>query len=155
MSFVSSFVDWMNVINGLTIPVGNLGLSRSSMPQIDTDQQDAFNAYLQDLDIDVMPMQMRLDDMRLTQNEVNKMKVWKIMKAIRQKKTLGRVWVTKDNYVVDGSHRFVAALNMKNQKRMAVNRVNMTALDFVRVANKFVGVKHRTVSGNDLSSARF
>lgn len=144
--FLRSFIDWMAIINGLKIPVGNLGLSRSSMPQIDDDKQDAFQAYLDELGVTVTPGQVPIRDLRLTQNEINKQKVWKIMQSIRHKKSIGRVWVSSDNYVVDGSHRFVASYNMDGKQRMKVYRVDMPALEFVKLANKFKGVKHRTVS---------
>lgn len=144
--FFNSFIDWMNIINGLRIPVGNLGLSRSSMPQIDDDKQDAFRAYLEDLGLEIEDKQVPIGSLRLTQNEVNKMKVWKIMKAIRAKKPMGRIWVSSDNYVVDGSHRYVAALNMDGKQRLKVHKVDLPAMELVKVAKKFQGVKFRTVS---------
>ena len=144
--FLSSFVDWMNIINGLRIPVGNLGLSRSSMPQIDADKQDAFHTFLTDAGVEVNKVQEPIKYLRLTQNEINKTKVWKIMRQIRNKKPMGRVWVSSDNYVVDGSHRFVAALNMDGRQRIKVYKVDMPALEFVKLAKQFQGVKYRTVS---------
>lgn len=144
--FMSSFIDWLNIINGLRIPVGNLGLSRSSMPQIDDDKQQAFHDYLEELGITIDAGQVPIKSLRLTQNEINKMKVWKIMKNIRNKKPMGRVWVSSDNYVVDGSHRYVAALNMDDRQRIKVYKVDMPAMEFVKVAKQFKGVKFRTVS---------
>ncbi|WPJ72203.1 hypothetical protein DEEACLCL_00186 [Salmonella phage CRW-SP2] len=144
--FLSSFVDWLNIINGLRIPVGNLGLSRSSMPQIDDDKQQDFHDYLEANGVSIEAGQIPIGSLRLTQNEVNKMKVWKLMKAIRNKKPIGRVWVSSDNYVVDGSHRYVAALNIDGKQRMKVYKVDMPALEFVKLAKKFNGVKFRTVS---------
>lgn len=146
--FLSSFIDWMNVINGLKIPVGNLGLSRSSMPQIDAEKQDDFHKYLEANGVTVDSSQIPIKSLRLTQNEINKTKVWKIMKQIRNKKSMGRVWVSSDNYVVDGSHRFVAALNMDGKQRMKVHKVDLPAMDFVRLAREFNGVRYRTVSDN-------
>lgn len=146
--FLSSFVDWLNIINGLRIPVGNLGLSRSSMPQIDDDKQQDFHDYLEANGVSIEAGQVPIGSLRLTQNEVNKMKVWKLMKAIRNKKPIGRVWVSSDNYVVDGSHRYVAALNIDGKQRMKVYKVDMPALEFVKLAKKFKGVKFRTVSDN-------
>ncbi|AFU64213.1 hypothetical protein DLA51_13940 [Salmonella enterica] len=144
--FLTSFIDWMNIINGLRIPVGNLGLSRSSMPQIDTDKQEDFHKYLEDNGVSIDAAQVPIKMLRLTQNEINKMKVWKIMKQIRNKKPMGRVWVSSDNYVVDGSHRFVAALNMDGKQRMKVYKVDLPAMEFVKLAKQFQGVRYRTVS---------
>lgn len=146
MSLISSFIDWMSIINGLRIPVGNLGLSRSSMPQIDDDKVDDFKEYLANAGVDVTTPQIRIKDLRLTQNEVNKMKIWSLMKRYRQKKTVQRVWVSSDNYVVDGSHRFIAALNLDDKQRLKVYQANMPALELVKMANRFKGVRHRTVS---------
>lgn len=144
--FLTSFIDWLNIINGLRIPVGNLGLSRSSMPQIDTDKQEDFHKYLEDNGVSIDAVQVPIKMLRLTQNEINKMKVWKIMKQIRNKKPMGRVWVSSDNYVVDGSHRFVAALNMDGKQRMKVYKVDLPAMEFVKLAKQFQGVRYRTVS---------
>lgn len=144
--FLSSFVDWLNIINGLRIPVGNLGLSRTSMPQIDDDKQKDFHDYLEANGATIDATQVPIGTLRLTQNEINKMKVWKLMKAIRNKKSIGRVWVSSDNYVVDGSHRYVAALNIDGKQRMKVYKVDMPAMEFVKLAKKFHGVKYRTVS---------
>ncbi|AGF89116.1 hypothetical protein SP029_00682 [Salmonella phage FSL SP-029] len=144
--FLTSFIDWMNIINGLRIPVGNLGLSRSSMPQIDDDKQEDFHKYLEDNGVSIDAAQVPIKMLRLTQNEINKMKVWKIMKQIRNKKPMGRVWVSSDNYVVDGSHRFVAALNMDGKQRMKVYKVDLPAMEFVKLAKQFQGVRYRTVS---------
>ncbi|AEN94205.1 hypothetical protein SFP_0110 [Salmonella phage SFP10] len=144
--FLTSFIDWMNIINGLRIPVGNLGLSRSSMPQIDAGKQEDFHKYLEDNGVSIDAAQVPIKMLRLTQNEINKMKVWKIMKQIRNKKPMGRVWVSSDNYVVDGSHRFVAALNMDGKQRMKVYKVDLPAMEFVKLAKQFQGVRYRTVS---------
>ncbi|QBQ79037.1 hypothetical protein HOV43_gp146 [Escherichia phage vB_EcoM_KWBSE43-6] len=144
--FLTSFIDWLNIINGLRIPVGNLGLSRSSMPQIDADKQQDFHDYLEANGVTIDASQVPIRTLRLTQNEINKMKVWKIMKQIRNKKPMGRVWVSSDNYVVDGSHRFVAALNMDGKQRMKVYKVDLPAMEFVKLARKFNGVRYRTVS---------
>lgn len=146
--FLTSFIDYLNIINSLMIPVGNLGLSRSSMPQVDDSQLDAFTKYLEDNGAAVTQEHVRLKQLRLTQNEINKTKIWKLMKVIRNKKPMQRVWVSSDNYVIDGSHRFVAALNIDNRQRLLVNKVDMKALDLVKLANKFPGVRHRTVSDN-------
>jgi hypothetical protein len=54
--------------------------------------------------------------------------------------------VSSDNYVVDGSHRYVAALNMDDRQRIKVYKVDMPALEFFKVAKQFKGVKYRTVS---------
>lgn len=146
--FLTSFIDWLNIINGLRIPVGNLGLSRSSMPQIDADKQQDFHDYLEANGVTIDASQVPIRTLRLTQNEINKMKVWKIMKQIRNKKPMGRVWVSSDNYVVDGSHRFVAALNMDGKQRMKVYKVDLPAMEFVKLARQFNGVRYRTVSDN-------
>ena len=144
--FLTSFIDWLNIINGLRIPVGNLGLSRSSMPQIDADKQQDFHDYLEANGVTIDASQVPIRTLRLTQNEINKMKVWKIMNQIRNKKPMGRVWVSSDNYVVDGSHRFVAALNMDGKQRMKVYKVDLPAMEFVKLSRQFNGVRYRTVS---------
>lgn len=142
------FIDYMTIINGLIIPLGNLGLTRSSMPQIDHDKTDEFIAYLEANGAKVSEESVRISSLRLTQNEVNKMKIWKVMKAIRNKKKIHRVWVSSDNYVIDGSHRFIAAYNANPKGRLQVRRVDLPVLELLKLSRRFNGVKYRTISGN-------
>lgn len=147
--FIRGFLDYMTIINGLIIPVGNLGLSRSSMPQIDSNQTQEFAKYLQDNGLEVAEEFVRIGSLRLTQNEVNKMKIWKVMKAIRNKKKIERVWVTSDNYVIDGSHRFIAMMNINAKGKMQIRRINAPVHEVLKLSRKFSGVKYRTVSDKE------
>lgn len=144
--------DYITVLNGLTVPVGNLGMSRQSMPQIDN--VDEFIDVLSDNKIGVLPDTVNLSELRLTQAEINKDKVLKLLKLLRKRKYLGRVIVSKDDYVIDGSHRFVALLNRKGRHgKIDILRVDMNALQLIGMlnANRFeYGVRYRSYSGAEL-----
>ena len=112
--------DFLTSRNGLNVPVGNLGIPRSAMPQIKDfkrfeDDLKAFDAKV------IQNKRVRVGDIKLTQNEINKDKVFKLMIQYRKKniRTRGGVdidgfppVISSDHFVLDGTHRHVAMLNI-------------------------------------------
>ncbi|CAL9977834.1 hypothetical protein VPHK469_0029 [Vibrio phage K469] len=147
------FGDILTVINNLFVPVGSLGVSRRMMPQIDDDRHEKFLSALDAHDVEYSRKEIHTQKLRLTQNEVNKMKVWKLMRILRNKKGLKRVFVSSDNYILDGSHRLVAKLNTNKMGKMKTIQIDMKALELLRLirdnSTEF-GVKYRTYSGEDV-----
>lgn len=147
------FGDILTVINNLFVPVGSLGVSRRAMPQIDDDRHDKFLAALDARDIEYEYKQILVQKLRLTQNEVNKMKVWKLMRVLRNKKGLPPVFVSSDGYILDGSHRLVARLNTNKMGKMKTIQIDMTAIQLLKLIKENsteFGVKYRTYSGEEV-----
>lgn len=111
--------DFLTAKNSLQLPAGNLGIERRSMPQIKDFKK--FERILKGLDISVRTEKLRVSDIRLAQNEVNKDKVFKMMLDYRKlnRRSRGGIdfpgfppVVTSDGYVLDGLHRQVAMYNI-------------------------------------------
>ena len=111
--------DYFTSRNGLLVPTGNLGISRSAMPQIKDFKR--FEKVLGGYDIKIRTKRVRIGDISLTQNEINKDKVFRLMMEYRKAnvRTRGGVNIpgfppvlSSDNFVLDGSHRQVAMYNI-------------------------------------------
>lgn len=146
--------DILTVVNNLLLPVGNLGYTRNSMPQIDHDRVDDFIAYLQEKGIEVNLVKVKCSTLRLTQNEINKLKVFEVIQLIRKKKKMDPFFYSKDRYVLDGSHRFVGQLNVDPEKPVVAWRVECPMMELLKIANQFPGVRHRTVSDRKLEKPK-
>ncbi|AXC34403.1 hypothetical protein [Vibrio phage YC] len=153
MSITSAAVDLITLINGLKVPVGSLGMTRQSMPQIDDDKLDRFIDELAERQIDMSEETVNVSELRLMQAEINKHKIWALMRVLRSKKGLRPIIITRDDYVLDGSHRMVAKLNKGPRTKIKVIRINMNALALVRMINSdrhSFGVRYRSYSGKEL-----
>lgn len=111
--------DFLVAQNSLVMPTGNLGIPRHQMPQIK--DFNGFVKILKKYDIKVSTSRLRIGDIKLTQNEINKDKVFKLMTEYRSvnRRSRGGVdikgfppVITSDKYVLDGSHRQVAMHNI-------------------------------------------
>ncbi|MCK5019979.1 MAG: ParB N-terminal domain-containing protein [Candidatus Peribacteraceae bacterium] len=140
--------DFITIFNGLTLPVGNLGVSRNQMPQIDTDKRENFIQYISNQGITIETDTVPVMNLSLTQAEINKLKIMKLMRSIRQKKIQTPVFISNDNYILDGSHRMVALLNINKRAKIPVIRIDMKMLDLLPLAKRFPGVRYRTYSGH-------
>lgn len=123
--------DILTVVNSLRVPAGNLGVSRRAMPQIDGKKVERFVNQMREDGVDVVKTKVPILSLRLTQNEINKMKVFKIMKGIRKTGNCFPIFISRDNFVIDGSHRMVAKLNINKHDKIDVRRIEMDALDIL------------------------
>lgn len=142
-----SFTEFLAVFNNLSVPVGNFGIPRSSMPQIDVDLIPSFMEFLEDNEVDVEFDRVPANMLSLTQSEFNKGKVLKLMRAIRRDdEKVKRIFISSDGYVVDGSHRFIAALNIHRRTPVSVTRINMPIMDILKLTKRFHKARYRNVS---------
>lgn len=111
--------DYLTSRNNVAVPPGNLGIPRSQMPQIK--DFDKFKKILEGMGISIKTVRLRVGDLKLVQNEVNKDKVFKMMLKHRSanRRTRGGVEmegfppvISNDKYVLDGLHRQVAMYNI-------------------------------------------
>lgn len=79
------------------------------MPQLAGHEQ-AFQDYLQANGVKSSYQAIKVSDLKLTQNEINKDKVLSIMQSPTMAEGKPMI-VSNDNHVLDGSHRFVAMYN--------------------------------------------
>lgn len=128
--------DYLHIRNSLMIPGGNLGIPRSQMPQIKDFEE--FKRVLAKFDISVKQEYKRIGDIKITQNQVNKDKVFKLFLKYKRanKRTRGGVdidgfppVISSDNYVLDGTHRDVALYNLNKQAYLKYSVVDMPIRD--------------------------
>lgn len=161
LSVINAFTvkDYLTSRNGLLVPAGNLGISRSQMPQIKDFTR--FKNILNDRGIKVGKTRKRIGDLKMTQNEINKDKVFKLMLQYRKdnKRTRGGVdfpgnppVISSDGYVLDGTHRFVAMFNINKHAYHNFTIVGMPIrelYELIRNDTKFFGaVEYKSVVEN-------
>ncbi len=145
---ISAIFDAFNLINSVMVPTGNLGIMRSQMPQIDGRHQGEFINWLKAQKIGVAKKSVPVGSLMLTQNEINKTKVFKLMQTYRSGELAkwAPVIISSDNFVIDGSHRFVAVYNVDKYANIDVIKVDKKAIELVQLCQNFDRVKYRNHS---------
>lgn len=140
------------------------GIARIQMPQL-TDPKK-FREYLESKGVKVTNEKEKASHLRASQNELVGAKV----AAIAHKMETGkldpkddRLFISRDNYIVDGHHRWAGAIGLDamNNKfgdiKMKVARVDMNIIPLLKEANKFSGPRKSgtgtatTIHGTTLS----
>lgn len=147
---LKTFKDALTIINNLSVPAGNMGIPRSNMPQIDMDKLDGVLDWLDRNDIGYKEEDIAVRSLRLTQGEINSLKVFKLMRMNRSKGFKTPIVISSDNYVLDGSHRFVAVYNQDERARMKAIKIDLPVMQAFRALRDAPGVRHRSVSGRSL-----
>ena len=141
----------------------SMGVPRVQMPQLkgipmegsraasfppdkrgEVDVTDQFKAHLEGKGIKVEYLSLRADYLKATQNELNGVKTGQIAQAIRENKLDKQIlFVSKDNYIVDGHHRWAATVavdfddNRSGDLKMDVGRIDMPIIDILNEAKDF------------------
>ena len=133
----------MPQLKGIPIP-GSKAASLTPDSRGEVDITDNFREYLSSKGIGMTDDDERADYLKATQNELNGAKVAGIAGAIRANKLdKARLFVSKDNYIVDGHHRWAATVavdlddNNPGDLRMPVARVDMDIIELLQASNDF------------------
>jgi hypothetical protein len=129
--------------------VESKGIPRVNMPQMDEKQTKEFVRYLKDKGYKVKKGDELAANLRATQNELNGAKVAKNMDRIDANPSEGpRLVISKDDYILDGHHRWAAKLgidmrddNLTDDSKMQISRVNIDIIKLLEEAEKFTGGK--------------
>ena len=128
--------------NPLHIPSHSLGISRNLMPQVAADSK-RFLADLEAKGVSIDKPQLYPEEIKATQSEFNHAGIRHIMKT---KPRLTPPIISKDHYVLDGHHRWLAKLNSEPGKKMPVIRVGLNILDLLAAASKHDTVEYRSIN---------
>lgn len=144
--------------------VGNLGISRVEMPQLtgfptpgsiaDTFPKNEFGEvnlsqnfaeHLATLGVAVTPEDVDPAYLRASQNELNGVKTAEIMDSILEKgyTTDNPIWVSRDDYVIDGHHRWAALVGAEYQggpMEVPGLRVDMSITEILAEANDWTAM---------------
>lgn len=93
------------------VPKGNLNIPRRNMPQIDKAHFPDLFVWLQKQGAGVRRTKIRADTLKPIQKEINIQAVDKLIKT-KDPKLKKPFLVSKDGYIIDGHHRWLALLNI-------------------------------------------
>jgi hypothetical protein len=133
----------------------------------EVDLSDAFKQYLEDKGVKITDETEDAKYLRASQNELNGGKVAGMSAAMKEGKIPDApIWVSKDNYVVDGHHRWASKVGLEYGEgktvTMPVKRADMPIMSLLEHANRFThemgigsaGVANRLVANNWSEAAR-
>lgn len=119
-------------------PVG-LNFSRTDLPQLGT--KEDFLANLQKHKVKFKHDSVDSHKLRSSQNEFNKDAIHSLMNDPHKAKSA--IVISKDNYVVDGHHRWAA--NYNAGKKTNTVRVDLPVLELIRLAKTFPQTKYKDI----------
>ncbi len=129
----------------------NLGIPRNKMPQVPSDTKAVFISEMEKRGARVQRGVADPSKLHPIQEEMSASKVGLIMKTLRKKgmKTGdgGRIIISKDNFVIDGHHRWAAAAMLSfedSSVKLPVIRVDMNHKDLIAATlawNEATGIK--------------
>lgn len=124
--------------------IGNLGISRDKMPQIDASEIDNFKTYLADNNIKYEIVNIVANELTPTQSELDTDKADKIYND-------GNAWeneiiISEDNFVLDGHHRWLAVVRNSEDQDMKALKIGLSAEDCLECMHNFKGTKKRDIS---------
>lgn len=131
--------------NMILAPVGNLGVSRSAMPQIDGKFREDFIEWMQGCGIKVTTVRVPARSLKLVQGEYNRDKVGAI---IDNGLAAGQpIFVSADGYVIDGNHRLIAHLNIPGASSyIQVCRLGADAKTLLAKIAEYPNVRYRNLT---------
>lgn len=116
----------------------NLGIPRSKMPQVPSDKKSAFISLMEKRGVKIQRADVDPNSLHPIQAEISATKSAQIMKRLREKGTKtddsGRIVVSKDNYVIDGHHRWAATSMLKFENssiKLPVIKIDMNHQELI------------------------
>lgn len=129
--------------NPLEVPPENLSISRAHMPQIAPDQRDNFLKSLEREGISHQFTRIAPIHLKATQGEFN---LEKVRSIIDKKPPTNPVIVSKDNFILDGHHRWLADYNIDKHEPTPMLKIDLPILDLLAQARRFDGVDFKSVT---------
>jgi hypothetical protein len=141
---MSKAIDLIIICESIYIPKGSLGISRKDMPQIKSTDVPEFIKYLATKDIKTDSTTVKAASLKPTQKEIQKERVADL--ATIAKDNLSKpLIISKDGYVLDGHHRWLALINKDKAAKIKVVKVNVTMKELLELAKKFPKVSYKQI----------
>lgn len=128
----------------ILIPPHSLGIPRSQMPQIEDDCMDAFIAHLKKNGVSVRKANVKVKTLKATQKELNADTVKNLLKQ-NPDKLKKPIFVSSDNYILDGHHRWLALYNFDEESSIPAYICSSDIRKLLQIAKTFDQVAHRDV----------
>lgn len=123
------------------VPPGNLGIPRRNMPNIENFDLEDFISWIKSKKISVKRTKILGRSLKPIQKDINFEVVKEIMTKSKDK--LKRpVLVSNDGYILDGHHRWLAAVNLDSEYMMECFKIDLNAKDFLKLAMQYPKIKY-------------
>lgn len=132
--------------NHMKIPARHMGISRSKMPQIAGSDLGDFEDYLNDNSVYLRKKIQPTKNLTLCQQDFNKYKIIKLMRKMSTSGKLDPIIVSKDGYVLDGSHRFLAVHNTRDDATIPTLVANVNIRPLLDLAQDYPRATFRDVN---------
>lgn len=113
-----------------------LGIDRKEMPQIDGKHTSDFISYLKKNGVSSSKKKLNPNKLKATQHQFHKEKIQSLMDYMDKGNYDDKpILVSKDNYVMDGHHRWLAHKNVS--KDIGVHHISMKAKDLIDMMHEY------------------
>lgn len=112
-------------------------ISRHQMPQIKSEHVDEFIDYIKEMGYDVTNERVPVKTLMPTQSKYNPDKIAGMLKNMNKGILSGKIITSRDNYIVDGHHRYKAILTMDEDELMSIIRVQADIDELLDIAHSF------------------
>lgn len=127
----------------LHIPPTTLNIARHLMPQIQSNDVQAFIDKLKSEGIKVTQSKIGVNTIKAVQGEFNKEKILAMMQKDLSKSK--PVIVSQDGFIVDGNHRWLAELNKNFKSKIDAIIIHLNIMDVIQQARLFDKVFYKQV----------
>jgi hypothetical protein len=122
---------------GIYVPQNNLNIPREEMPQIADHHKMGFVDWLEEQGITVQFLDIPVALLRSVQNTIDMKKVQHLADKMPDAAMRKAVIVSKDLYILDGHHRWLAILNRDPHQTIEAYRVNLPIKDLLAIAGNY------------------
>ena len=124
------------------------GIKRSEMPQVATKDYPEFIDYLKANGADFTKQVMPANQLKATQGEFSKDGVERQLAKMQAGKPKKPVIASQDNYIIDGHHRWLVAMNTRDS--VEVFKIDIDADELLDLVRKFPKVTYKDIYTEEL-----
>ena len=125
-----------------------LGIEREELPQIDNDSMDEYLKHLESRNIAFETKSQPVASLNTSQTKIDLDKIKNIM---NNDSKMNPIIVSKDDYILDGHHRALAAYNTDNECEVPIIKVDLPIDELIEISNEFNGAYNQSISEDTLN----
>jgi|GEM_PF-2197732 len=125
------------------IPPGSLGIPRADMPQVKSTDVPEFLQWLGGRGVSTRRTQVQVDKIKPTQREIDIDKVAAMVAAAPEAALAKPVIISKDFYLLDGHHRWLALVNRDREFRIKTVQVDVPIRTLLDLTGRFPKTTHK------------
>jgi hypothetical protein len=137
---------------GIYVPQNSLNIPREQMPQISDSNKMEFVDWLEEQGIVVQYMEIPVAMLRSVQDTINLKKVENLANTMPDGAMRKPVIVSKDHYILDGHHRWLALLNRDPHQAIAAYRVNIPIKELLAISRNYRQTFYKTPEGQRVTA---